>query len=83
MLSTSLTCLRSYWLEETCCREPMRSPLWFHAARRPGWPLSDLALDCTCARCGTMPALVLVPQDRCGLPTRIGHIEVVSRFEEG
>ena len=83
MLSMPLPELRGHWLEETCCRGPVRSPIWFHAACRPSWLLSDLALDHTCERCGAMPALALVPQDRCGLPMGAGRIEVVSRFEKG
>ena len=82
LLATPLSDLRGYWLEETCCREPVRSPVWYHAARWPGWLLSDLALDHTCGRCGAMPALALLPQDRCGRPMNTGRIEVITRFEE-
>ncbi len=82
LLSTPLPELRRYWLEETCCGEPERSPVWFHAARRPGWLLSDLALDYACQRCGAMPALALLPQDRAGLPVANGRVDVVNRFDE-
>ena len=82
MLSTPLPELRGYWLEETCCREPVLSPLWFHAARRPGWLLSDLAMDHTCERCGAMPALALLPQAKCGLPEGAERVELANRFDE-
>lgn len=83
LLSTPLADLRAYWLEERCCDEPMLSPLWFHAARWPGWLLSDLALDHTCRRCGAMPALTLLPQDRVGLPIRDMRVALIDRFDEG
>ncbi len=83
MLSTPLLELRDYWLEEMCCRGPLRSPLWFHAARRSGWLLSDLALDHTCEHCGTMPALALVPQDKAGLPVADVRVDLIDRFDEG
>ncbi len=82
LLSTPLADLRTYWLEERCCDKPMRSPLWFHAAHRPGWLLSDLALDHTCRRCGAMPALTLLPQDRVGLPIKNMRVDLVDRFDE-
>lgn len=75
--------LRGYWLEETCCREPVRSSLWLHAARWPSWLLSDLALDHTCRHCGAMPALALLPQDRSGLLASAGRVELVDRFDGG
>ena len=59
------------------------SPLWFHAARRHGWLLSELMLDHTCQRCGVMPVLVLLPQDRTGLPIKGVPINIVDRFDEG
>ncbi len=82
LLSTPLADLRAYWLEERCCDEPMRSPLWFHAARWPGWVLSDLALDHTCGRCGAMPALTLLPQDQVGLPIMNRRVDLVDQFVE-
>ena len=82
MLSMPLLDLRGYWLEETCCRDPALSPLWFHAARPPGWLLSDLALDHTCQHCRAMPALVLLPQDKAGLAEGAGRVKLVDRFHE-
>ena len=83
LLSTPLADLRAYWMEERCCCGPRLSPLWFHAARRHGWLLSDLALDHTCRCCGAMPALTLLSQDRTGLPIRRARIDIVDRFDEG
>ena len=83
LLSTPLADLRAYWLEKRCCEEPLRSPLWFHAAHWPGWLLSDVALDHTCHRCGAMPALTLLPQDRVGIPLKDMRVEIVDRFDEG
>ena len=83
LLSTPLAELRGFWLEERCCGKPTRSPLWFHAARWPGWLLSDLAMDHTCWRCGVMPALTLLPQDRVGLPIKSTGVDLVDRFDEG
>ena len=80
LLSTPLDNLRGYWLEERCCEEPVLSPLWFHAARWPGWLLSDLALDYTCGRCGAMPALTLLPQDRVGRPIKDTRVDLADRF---
>ncbi len=68
LLSTPLAELRGHWLEETCRREPVRSPMWFHAAHWSGWLLSDLAL---------------VTQDKIGQPADTGRIELVSRFDKG
>ena len=82
LLSTPLADLRAYWLEERCCGRPKLSPLWFHAARWQGWLLSDLALDHTCRRCGTMPALTLLSQDRVGQPIKAKRIHLVDRFDE-
>ena len=82
LLSTPLADLRAYWVEERCCSKPRLSPLWFHAARWHGWLLSDLALDHTCRRCGAMPALALLSQDRTGLPIRGAPIYIVDRFDE-
>ncbi len=67
-LATPLANLRGYWLEMRCCGGPKRSPLWFHAALRPGWLLSDLGLDHSCPSCGTTPALhaaIAVPDIGC------------------
>ena len=83
LLSTPLADLRTYWLEERCCDKAMVSPLWFHATRFSGWLLSDLVLDYTCQRCGAMPALTLLPQDRIGLPIKSAQIDLVDRFDEG
>ena len=80
LLSTPLADLRAYWLEERCCGEPRLSPLWFHAARWPGWLLSDLALDHTCRRCGAMPALTLLSQDRVGGPVKDTRVVIADKF---
>lgn len=81
LLSTPLADLRAYWLEERCCGEPRLLPLWFHAAQWHGWLLSDLALDHTCQRCGAMPALTLLPQDRFGLPLTDVRFDLAHRFD--
>ncbi len=83
MLSKPLPELRGYWLEETCCREPVLSPLWFHAARRPGWLLSYLAPQHTCHHCSAMPALALLTQDRFSMPIGAERVMLVDRFDEG
>ena len=81
LLSTPLADLRACWLEERCCDERLRSPLWFHAARWPGWLLSDLALDHTCQRCGATPALTLLPQEQVELPLKDMRIDLADRFD--
>ena len=82
-LSMPLAELRGHWLEERCCGGAIRSPMWLHAVRWPGWLLSDLAMDHGCARCGTMPALALLASDRLGQPVTHRRIELADRFEEG
>ncbi len=81
LLSTPLANLRAYWLEEQCCGEPGLASLWFHAARWPEWLLSDLALDHTCRRCGAMPALTLLSQDRLRQPIKDMRIDLADRFD--
>ena len=80
VLATPLSTLRRYWLESRCCGQPERSPLWYHAARRPGWLLSDLAMDHTCSRCGAMPALALLRSGRDGMPVKGWRLPVAERF---
>ena len=82
LLSTPLVELRGFWLEERCCGEPTGSPLWFHAARWLGWLLSDLAMDHACRRCGAMPALALLAQNRSGLPSEDPRVDPADRFDE-
>ena len=79
-LSTPLANLRTLWLETQCCAGPERSPLWYHAARRSGWLLSDLAMDHACARCGAMPALALLRSGRDGRPVETWRLPVADRF---
>ena len=79
-LATPLSALRRYWVESRCCGEPERSPLWYHAARWPGWLLSDLAMDHTCSRCGAMPALVLLQSGHDGMPVEEWRLLVAERF---
>ena len=79
-LATPLSALRSYWLEIQCCGEPERSPIWYDAARLPGWLLSDLATDHTCSRCGAMPVLVLLRSGRDGMPVKGWQLQVAERF---
>ena len=47
-----------------------------------GWLLSDLAMDHTCRRCGAMPALALLMQNRAGLPNEDARVELADRFDE-
>jgi len=81
-LATPLADLRGYWLEMRCCGGPKCSPLWFHAALRPDWLLSDLALDHTCPSCGTMPALALLRQAKDGMPIASRRMEIVGPFAD-
>ncbi|WP_338929212.1 hypothetical protein WDZ11_22245 (plasmid) [Roseomonas mucosa] len=80
-LATPLVELRSYWLEARCCRVE-RSPLWFHAARRPQDLLSDFAFEYACLACGVMPALALLRSDRLGAPAQGWRLMVCEAFRE-
>lgn len=81
-LSTPLADLHRFWLEMQCCAGPERSPLWYHAARQPGWLLSDLAMDHACVRCGAMPALALLRSGRDGRPVETWRLRVAFLFVE-
>lgn len=70
-LATPLVDLRSFWLEARCCRRH-RSPLWFHAARRPQDLLSDFAFA----------ALTLLRSERTGAPAQGWRLQVCEAFEE-
>ncbi|QDJ12258.1 hypothetical protein HVPorG_03911 (plasmid) [Roseomonas mucosa] len=80
VLATPLTDLRACWLEACCC-ERRRSPLWFHAARRPKDLLSDLALEFTCESCGVQPALTLLRSQRDGRPAGDWRLPLCEAFE--
>ena len=81
-LSTPLTDLRGLWLEAHCCDGPERSPLWYHAARRPGWRLSDLVMDHSCLRCCALPALALLQSGGDGMPVEEWRLVVAERWME-
>ena len=53
-----------------------------HAALRPDWLLSDLALDHTCPSCNTMAALALLRQDKGGMPVTHWCLNIVGSFDE-
>ena len=83
-LSTPLAELRSHWLEERCCGSPVRSPMWFHAVRWPGWLLPDLAMNHGCARCSTVTAVPLPrfqPWSACSRSTPAGMASPAMRFQ--
>ncbi len=79
-LATSLPQLRGLWLEARCCRR-QRSPLWFHAAKRPQDLLSDLAFEFVCSGCGMQPALALVGSASGGEPSEEWRLELCDVFE--
>lgn len=80
-LCTPLPQLRGLWLEaRCCCRE--RSPLWFHAAKRPQDFLSDLASEYNCPDCGVQPALALMGSEPNGEPSEAWRLELCDAFEE-
>jgi len=81
-LSTPVADLRTFWLEMRCCAGPERSPLWYHAARQPGWLLSDLAMDHAWVRCGAMPALALLRSGRDEMPVEKWRLPVAYLFVE-
>lgn len=79
-LHTPLLQLRGLWLEARCCCR-QRSPLWFHAAKRPQDVLSDLAFEYSCPDCGVQPALALVGSEPNGEPSETWRLELCDTFE--
>ena len=64
-LATPLSNLRTLWLDAECCAGPNHSPIWYCAARWPGWLLSDLAMNHSCPPAVKMQALArVVPGER-------------------
>ena len=79
-LRTPLPQLRGLWLETRCCCR-QRSPLWFHAAKRPQDLLSDLAFEYSCPDCGVQPALALMGSEPNGEPSETWRLELCDAFE--
>ncbi|MBI0538720.1 hypothetical protein D9599_24480 [Roseomonas sp. KE2513] len=80
-LATPLVDLRTFWLEARCCRRH-RSPLWFHAVKRPQDLLSDFAFEYACPECEVMPALTLLRSERTGAPAQGWRLHVCEAFED-